>query len=263
MQATSSSATGSRRPGGGRAAALRCVVGLLALAGGLAAVSTRAEAAGSLATDKTVSQSDAFTYSLTQSTGFGTCVRHTVTFTAFYDYTRRFAARDQLGAVFIEYFDFFPSNVRVVGPKVVSRVQTSCVNATATNLTQLEVTQRFRGYSCSFNPSISVGVPFAVGISAWPSCGNKEVAAYTTANGADASLYTQFNSAALVRLGASSYRGWIKSDGTRSIATYVRPDCYGYMLSTKAYKGGSSDTYNSAPIQWCLSPTLNNGVWAA
>lgn len=262
MHSTSITATRSSRRGG-RTAALRCVVGLLALAGGLAAASTRAEAAGTLATDKTVSQTDSFTYNLTQSTGFGTCVRHTVTFTVFYDYTRKFAARDQLGAIYIEYFDFTPTKVRVAAPKVVSRVQTSCVNATATNLSRLDVTQRFRGFSCSFDPSISVGVPFGVALSAWPSCGNKQVAAYSTANGTATSSYTQYNSAALVTLGASSYRGWIKSDGTRSIATYVRPDCYGYQLSTTAYKGGVSDTYNSAAIQWCLSPTLNNGVWAA
>jgi hypothetical protein len=42
--------------------------------------------------------------------------------------------------------------------------------ATTTNM---EMGQDWTGYSCSFNPSISVSIPWAISVGFWPSCGNR------------------------------------------------------------------------------------------
>jgi hypothetical protein len=37
----------------------------------------------------------------------------------------------------------------------------------------MEMGQDWTGYSCSFNPSISVSIRWVISVGFWPSCGNR------------------------------------------------------------------------------------------
>lgn len=56
----------------------------------------------------------------------------------------------------------------------------STCTTTRKSWSQATLKLRSRGYSCSFNPSISVSVPWGISAQAWPSCGSVNLAQYKT-----------------------------------------------------------------------------------
>jgi hypothetical protein len=61
----------------------------------------------------------------------------------------------------------------------------SCI--TPAKLSKVTLRQYWAGYGCSFNPQLSVSVPFGVSFGAWPSCGKRKRAKFSTTYGKNSS----------------------------------------------------------------------------
>jgi hypothetical protein len=100
--------------------------------------------------------------------------------------------------------------------------------------------QYWTGYSCSFNPSLSVSLPFAISISGWPSCGNRTTANYTDSNPSSHYYYQQNNT------------GGVKVTFSNYIVNSAQyPPCYGLYIDSRIRIGGKDDSFN-ATKQVCL-----------
>ena len=102
------------------------------------------------------------------------------------------------------------------------------------SLTKLTMGQYWSGYSCSYNPSLSVSWPFGVSVSAWPNCGNKRQAGYTAPYGSY-KVYTQWNS------------GSPTVFANDTVAQGQPAPCYGVYVSALEWVGGSSDSIAASP----------------
>lgn len=101
--------------------------------------------------------------------------------------------------------------------------------------------QHWSGYSCSFNPSVSFAAPWGIGVSFWPSCGDKSQVGYTSDYGSSSS-YTQY------------------TDGVPPVTfgTYGglpgQNPCYGLYVSSQNYVSShTSDIYQSSLDELCLA----------
>jgi hypothetical protein len=100
--------------------------------------------------------------------------------------------------------------------------------------------QYWTGYSCSFNPSLSVSLPFAISISGWPSCGNRTTANYPDFNPSSQFFYQQNNT------------GGVKvTFGDYIVNSPQYPPCYGLYVDSRIRIGGKDDSF-SATKQLCL-----------
>jgi len=146
---------------------------------------------------------------------------------------------------------YYVSNIELSSPKLTANVTgwspTAGCYTTSATLTKLTMVQHWTGYACDYNPSISVSLPFSVGVSFWPSCGNRNQATFSTTYAVTSSTYTQSNSGSPVDFGYKAY-GAKPSSGP----------CFGVFVSAVAYRGSSSDSYSAGgevvARQVCLSP---------
>jgi hypothetical protein len=101
--------------------------------------------------------------------------------------------------------------------------------------------QHWSGYSCDFSPSISFAAPWGIGVSFWPSCGDKSQVGYISDYGSSSS-YTQYTSGVPpVTFGA--YESLIDE-----------PPCYGLYVSSQNYLSShTSDIYQSGIHEFCLA----------
>lgn len=109
---------------------------------------------------------------------------------------------------------------------------------------KVDLAQHWTGYKCSFNPSISlgVGVPpsVSIGVSGWPSCGQRNQVIYSTSPPNDhRSYYNQYNSGSPTAFG--DYTGW---SGTGKI----KHPCYGVFPSGTVYAGPNSDSFGAGNL---------------
>lgn len=100
-------------------------------------------------------------------------------------------------------------------------------------LTKISIGQHWTGYSCSYNPTLSVSYPWGISVSAWPSCGDRRQAHYSTGYGRG-SYYRQSNSGSPTRF------------GNDTIDYQASAPCYGITASTVAYVGSRSDSYGAS-----------------
>ena len=107
-------------------------------------------------------------------------------------------------------------------------------------LYKIAMGQHWSGYSCSFSPAISFSAPWGIGVSFWPSCGNKSQVGYTSDYGSSSS-YTQYtNGVPAVIFG--DYGGLPGQN-----------PCYGVYVSSQNYVNGStSNIYQSGGHGICL-----------
>jgi hypothetical protein len=111
-------------------------------------------------------------------------------------------------------------------------------------LATMTLDQEWAGYACSFNPSISVSLPWGVAISGWPSCGNRNQGGRLSGPyPKPEKAYTQNNSGTPL-----SFESYGQIDDL--LKQYP---CYGIYVATEAYTNSSSDTYSSGAKQICLS----------
>lgn len=133
-------------------------------------------------------------------------------------------------------------NQRLNVPKLTATIHSyhdgSCTK-TVKKTTKMEMGQSWSGYSCSFNPSLSVGIPWAFGIGFWPSCGNRDQAHFHTTYPVTSSSYTQGNT------------GNQASFGDYGSQAPTGP-CYGVYVWGSAYEGATSDSFTSGAQSVCL-----------
>jgi|HubBroStandDraft_1064217.scaffolds.fasta_scaffold07220_5 hypothetical protein len=117
---------------------------------------------------------------------------------------------------------------------------------------RIVISQHWTGYECSFNPSISVDVSvtgLSVSVSAWPSCGERNQAIYTTSYGRGWH-HTQYNGGSPIGFGDYT-------DPVTGVGLLFPPPCYGVYPSTVFYYGGNSDSYGAGNIHASGKVCLN------
>ncbi|WP_344848962.1 hypothetical protein [Kribbella ginsengisoli] len=111
---------------------------------------------------------------------------------------------------------------------------------------KLDVQHAYKGYGCSFNPSISVQVPFSIGVGFWPSCGNRKVGFWNSSYG-QAKSWKQYNSSARVKF---DQQRWYQPQHN----PLPKPSCYGVMVRYHVYMRGIDDTKDTGQFAICPTP---------
>lgn len=107
----------------------------------------------------------------------------------------------------------------------------------AVRVRRFQIAQHWTGYSCSFNPHISVSATItglSVGISGWPSCGNRNQAIYETSYG-PGNHAIQDNTGSPIAFGNTTSWG--------SPTSPPPPVCYGVYPSAEIWKPHHSDSF--------------------
>ena len=108
-------------------------------------------------------------------------------------------------------------------------------------LYRISMGQHWSGYSCSFNPSISFSAPWGIGVSFWPSCGDKSQVGYTSDYGSSSS-YTQYTSG----VPPVTFGNYFGLPGQNP--------CYGLYVSSQNYvSSNTSNIYQSSLHKLCLT----------
>jgi hypothetical protein len=120
------------------------------------------------------------------------------------------------------------------------------------NVSKYQIAQHWTGYSCSFNPHISVSATItglSVGISGWPSCGNRNQAIYSTGYGSG-NHAIQDNTGSPIAFGDTTSYG--------SPASPPPLVCYGVYPSAEIWKPHHSDSFGVGNLhksgKVCLTP---------
>src|SRR5262249_56321815 len=95
------------------------------------------------------------------------------------------------------------TNQKLTAPKLTADVHTygggSCIGPST--VTKLSMTQYWTGYACSFNPSLSVSVPWGISFGGWPSCSDRNRAHHASSYGSGAA-FTQNNTGSPTKFGS-------------------------------------------------------------
>jgi hypothetical protein len=117
---------------------------------------------------------------------------------------------------------------------------------------RMEAAQHWKGYACSFNPQISVAVPFSVGVGFWPSCGSKKQATwkstYDKANGLAGPSQTQSTT------GKVKYGDYHVVYQPASKPAPKTGSCYGSYITMHWYVGSADTSHNFPAKKMCLTP---------
>lgn len=127
---------------------------------------------------------------------------------------------------------------KVVQPRVRVWNYKYCYS-TVQRLSKLSVTQSYSSYQCSLNPSLSASVPFALGLSITPSCGQTRVA-YDNADYNVAGSYYVMNN--------SGTKATFPSYNT---ALSTGP-CFQPQVTLRVYRGSRSDNVMMNMQRVCL-----------
>ncbi len=118
---------------------------------------------------------------------------------------------------------------------------------------RFSIRQHWTGFACSFNPSLEVGASapagVSVGISGWPTCGQRKQAMYATSyHGGE--HHTQFNSGSPIGFGRYT-------DMQTGVGLLKPPPCYGVFASTVVHAHGNSDSFGAGNIHSTHKVCLN------
>lgn len=137
--------------------------------------------------------------------------------------------------------NYFWSNQRISDPELRALVYSYNGHQCGSKATvsSIKIAQYWTGYSCSYNPSISVSFPWAVSVALWPSCGDRNQVGYETHYGRGSS-YKQYNSGS--KAGFANY--------TSNVELHSNPivPCYGVYPSSTVYRGNTSDSYGAGNL---------------
>lgn len=140
---------------------------------------------------------------------------------------------------------YMVSNARLYNPvlsvKTYSYSSSGGCSTTAKSVSKITFTQHWGGHACSFNPSVSVSVPWGVGVSFWPSCGTKNQARSTSSFGSGTS-FTQNN-----YNNGSPVATW---SGSLAFRTTTKPPnpCLSVFVDSKITRGTSDDAYGGSEV---------------
>lgn len=118
----------------------------------------------------------------------------------------------------------------------------------AQRVDDIEFSERWAGYGCNWNPSISISAPFGVGVSFWPDCDDKKAGIFT---GHRATAGTGFSK------GWDDGRVEYPNQGLGLKPQGVGPDepnCYGVVARFDITIGGSGRAFRS-PVRHKVCPT--------
>lgn len=113
---------------------------------------------------------------------------------------------------------------------------------TRLSIGRFDITQHWTGYSCSFNPHISISATvtgLSLAVSAWPSCGNRTQALFGTSY-AGGEHHTQFNSGSPIGFG--------EYDALINGVEKPPPPCYGIFPSAIIHAHGNSDSFGAGNL---------------
>lgn len=130
----------------------------------------------------------------------------------------------------------------------------STCTATKMNYVTLKAKLKVRGYACSMNQSLSVGLPWSVGVSFWPECGDEELAGWSEFDANGGSYFKLSHTNDIVKFGGSEEKNW--SPTKRSNLTW---NCVGVASDVTPKTGTAVDTKTTSKIKVC--PTWNGTVW--
>lgn len=135
-------------------------------------------------------------------------------------------------------------------PSVVVRVykegsRHSCSKTVAV-LTEAVLQESWDGYACSFNPSIGVSAPWAISFAAWPDCGERTQAIYTSPTLGRGKVYHEYNSRSSESFEDFSGFGYSPPAGP----------CYGVYPTIQAVVGTSVDSFGAGNLNHALQICL-------
>jgi len=138
------------------------------------------------------------------------------------------------------------NNIQVNNPTITVKVYGYGCSASA-NLNKMDLKQGWTGYSCSFNPALSLGVgapaSFVIGVAGWPTCGQRNQAFDFTTPDGPTNVFHQYNNGNTVDPADYS---------VTTAAGSASGPCYGVYVSINGYVTGNSDGFTSSPKEVCL-----------
>jgi hypothetical protein len=202
------------------------VVFLALMVSGKALAARSSSASPQAKTHKSVRFKESWTF---KSKPLGECVAFDVT------------GRIKYNAVTNGHSSVFWTDQKLTLPTIFAKVYAykhgRCTHRRAT-VTKIDMGQYWTGYSCSFNPSLSVSLPWGISFGGWPSCGSRNRAEHKSSYGKGAS-FTQNNTGSPTAFG--NYTGTAQS-----------PPCYGVFVGSTAYRHNTSDSFESSAKKICL-----------
>jgi hypothetical protein len=202
------------------------IVLLALVVSGKALAATRSSATPHAKTHKSVRFKESWTF---KSKPIGVCVAFELT------------GRIKYNAVTNGHSSVFWTDQTLSLPTIFAKVHAykhgRCTDRRAT-VTKMDMGQYWTGYSCSFNPSLSVSLPWGISFGGWPSCGSRNRAEHHTSYGRGAS-FTQNNTGSPTAFG--NYTGTAQS-----------PPCYGVFIGSTIYHHNTSDSFESSAKKVCL-----------
>lgn len=128
-------------------------------------------------------------------------------------------------------------NPKLVNPTLRVTTTTLCTLQAAKNMSRVDMSQGWYENRCNIVPSIGVGFPWSIQVSATIDCGTESLGQRSTSYVVTASSYTQSNSGSPV--------GWsVTRDNVSSI-------CVGGKSTVTAYIGSRSDTVTFSDLKAC------------
>jgi hypothetical protein len=173
------------------------------------------------------------------SAPLGICVRFEVIGTITYNFA---STRTRYGVTYSW------SDIQVSQPELEAFVYyydgRACWSNISESATKMAMMQSWSGYSCTFNPALTISSAAAglwsTAFKFWPSCGNRTQASYSTAYPTRSTTYLQFNSGNVF-----SYQNSIAVDNSAG-------PCYGVRVTGTVYVGGNDDTFTSGSDSVCI-----------
>jgi hypothetical protein len=218
------------------------LLGVLAVGGAASAATPQSVASGNSGSARPdVSQNFKAAYKKTwtfKSKDIGVCVVFTATGTA--TYTVTFKPGRQFGT-------YTWSNQELDDPSLVAVVyhyaRGTCKGSA--KATGMDMGQSWTGWACSYNPSLSISVPWALSFGFWPSCGQRDQVDRRHYYSGTCSSYKMYNSGDKASFG----------NYTVEVLPHNKPvpPCYGVYVGGTVYEGDSSDSYASSAQELCLS----------
>jgi hypothetical protein len=165
-----------------------------------------------------------------------------INFRANFETWKRSIERDTLYLYFIDNVSLSNNTMTVSTFKP----NGSTCTTTSKNYETLKAKLKVRSYSCDMNPSLSVSVPWSVGASFWPDCGDKELAGWSMTDDNGGHSFKMSHTNDVVRFGGSQSTNW--SPTKRTGLTW---NCGGAAADLTVKTGAGGDTKTSAKIKYC------------
>lgn len=224
---------------------------LQCFAAGLLVVTSVVVGSSPASANTTRANTDSFSFSRTYAfPDMYVCVKYALTATITYNAVR-------YGPSASGYTDYRVTNVYVKDVRLTTTqvrydpVYHSCTT-TGVKWKRMEVSQGWAGYSCSFNPTISVSFPWSLSVSFWPGCSNRNQAfyrsTYDSANGLAGPSQTQ------APAGSIHYGDKQVAFQASYLPAPTSGPCYGAHVSQHTYMNGIDRIVSHPAVAACLTP---------